>query len=653
MTASPLALRPPLPTTMSLRAGTFGSVALGAATGGVEPYTYSFACAGGMLPSGMGFAADTRTFAGTPDAPFRDSCTYKATDSSQPAATVSQAVEVVVDAIGRGSWRFLTRTVDRGQGICAIPGSRSVQLATLPRAHGGTEQAMYGLPGVPGKATSGFLLYFESKARVLWFTNPVAPPVLGSPNTYLYLVGTKTEVTAANADDALCLDVQIDSGADVCPGDSDADPPLEPEEYIHIHLNLRDDAFLNGGEYRCPDTNARPPQSGAAGVSNPVHEALGPVHARRAAAAAHAAVRDRVRGWSPGSEEASFAVVPEVGLASLSGRHGGFDYTGVSQSATFGAETGSGAWQAGLVASFTRTELRYRAEAALAEFGYRAGDHDTDILSLHPFAAWHAPSGGHVWASLGAGIGRLRHRDDLGFPSWSGSDASLRAHAAGVAVPLARVLSGELQAEAGIDSFAFDIKGGDRISSSLPAMNGLDYRAGLAWSAPVRGSPSVSLAYRHATGDGPEGGRLEARGSVSVEGVLHPRLALTGNAEGSFGLGDHEHEVWRLGGGIRFVPDGPGRGFGLDLDTRFVSLDDGGSSGMGIRGEVGYGLEGGVFPGTIRPYIGLIRRSGSGYVRRTLGLHLGSPSVWRIRIEVHDDSGDRSPALDLSLRHRF
>ena len=359
------------------------------------------------------------------------------------------------------------------------------------------------------------------------------------------------------------------------------------------------------------------------------------------------------RRWSPGSEQASFAVAPEVGLASLSGQRDGFDYTGVSESATFGAETGASAWQAGLVASFTRTELRYRAEAALAELGYRTGEHDTEILSLHPFAAWHAPTGGHLWASLGAGSGRLRHRDDLGFPSWSASDISLRAHAVGASVPLADVLSGELQAEAGIDSFAFDIKGGDRISSSLPTMRGLDYRAGLAWSAPVRGSPSVSLGYRHATGDGPEGGQLEARGSVSMEGILHPRLALIGNAEGSVGLGDYEHKYWRLGGGVRFAPDNPGRGFGLDLDARLMSLADGGPIGVGIRSEAGYGLWSDSFFGMIRPYVGLIRYSGDHSVRRILGLDLRGTSNWSVKIEVHDNSSDQSLTPKFSLRHRF
>jgi len=760
----PLAL--PLPGKISLRVETFYSAALVAATGGVQPYTYSLTCAGGMLPSGMGFAPETRTLAGTPDSPFRDSCTYTVTDSSQPAATVSRAVEVEVTAptippleltqilentpddeltlkIGRRSQRtfqaaaggvapytyelvdcmlpdglgfhpstrvlsgtpdeeyrgpnctyrvtdsssppasvslsfvlvvepleasdvrFRTRTVEPGQGLCVIPGSRSIQVATLPGAPHGEDSQRPRDYGLPGADEPDSLLRFDSEDRVLRFTNPDPPPVLGTPNTYRYLVGTTdrvgtgTGVDATNADDALCLDFQVNSGAGTCPEDDSVNPVLRPGDFIHVQLRLRDDAFWDGnanngrGEYRCPDTTAPPPRPPITeGVSNPVHEALGPVHARRATEVAHAAVRDRVRGWSPGSEQASFTVAPEVGLASLSGQHEGFDYTGNSESVTFGAETGAGAWQAGLVASFTRTELRYRAEAALAELGYRSGEHDTELLSLHPFAAWHGPTGGHLWASLGGGTGHLRHRDDLGFPSWSRSDVRLLAHAVGASVPVADVLSGELQAEAGIEWFSFDIKGGGRISSSLPTMRGRDYSAGLAWSAPIPGAPSVSMAYKHLTGDGPEGGQLEATGSVSVDGILHPRLALVGNARGSFGVGDYEQKFWRLGGGVRFAPDSAGRGFGLDLDARLMSLADGGPAGVGIRSEAGYGLWSDSFSGMIRPYVGLIRYSGDQSVRRTLGLDLRGTSNWLIKFEVHDDPGDQSLA-EVFLRHRF
>ncbi len=746
LTVPPLEL--PSVSDVGLTVGTFHSTALPVATGGVQPYTYSFTCAGGALPSGIGFAPATRRFAGTPDARFRDSCTYSVTDSSQPARTVSVAVEVevtggatpleltrvfekipgneltlkigrrsqttfqmasggvppytyelldctlpaglefhpgtrilsgtpneeyrgpnctyrvtdsssppvsvslsfvlVVEPLETSDWRFRTRTVAPG-GPCVLPGSGPVEVATLHAAHAGDGDASYALPGAPPSPESGVFLSFDPGKRVLTYTNPDPPPVLGTPNTYRYLVGTATSVTAANADDALCLDIQYVPRGSIC----DDTPPLT---HLQIMLQVRDDAFWddNAGEYRCPDTTAPPPRPGAGGSpSNPVHTALAPVHARRAADVAHATVRDRVRGWSPGAPGVLSAITPTVGLGALSGRSGGFDYSGSSESLSAGAELGAGSWQAGLVASVTRTDLRYRAPAGLAGRGYHAGEHDTEIFSLHPFAAWHMPSGGHLWASLGAGTGRLSHRDDVGFPSWSRSDVRLRAHAVGAALPIADVLSGELEAEAGIESFAFEIEGGDRISSTLPTMRGRDYRAGLAWSAPVAGAPSLSVAYEYLTGDGPEGGQLEANGSVSVEGVFDPRLTVTGNAGGSFGLGDQEHDSWGLGGGVRFAPGEGGRGFGLSLDTRLVSLDDGGSSDVGIRGEAGYGLWRGPYFGTVRPYVGLIRYSGDGSLRRALGVDLHDTRASRINVELHDRPRDRFRAIRFTLRRRY
>ena len=175
--------------------------------------------------------------------------------------------------------------------------------------------------------------------------------------------------------------------------------------------------------------------------------------------------------------------------------------------------------------------------------------------------------------------------------SSSRSDVRLSSYGLGASVPLADMLSGELGAEAGIDGFAFEIEGGGQISTSLPTLRGRDYRAGLAWSAPVPGTPYVSVAYKQLTGDGPEGAQVEARGSASVEGFLDPRLTLEGNAEATFGLGGYGHDSWQLGGGLHFAPGGSGRGLDLDLDARVMSPADGGEAGeIGVRGEAGYGL---------------------------------------------------------------
>ena len=229
----------------------------------------------------------------------------------------------------------------------------------------------------------------------------------------------------------------------------------------------------------------------------------------------------------------------------------------------------------------------------------------------------------------------------------------IRAYAVEGSIPLADVLSGELGVEAGFESLAFEIEGGHRISTSLPTLRGRDYRAGLAWSAPDSAAPSVSLSYKRLTGDGPGGARVEAQSTVSVAGVLDPRLTLRGNARASFGLGDYEQDSWHLGGGVRFAPAGVGRGFGVDVDTRLMSRADGRGDGVGVRGEAGYGLWGGPFLGTLRPYVGLIRDPNGDSIRRSVGLNLLDTPTSQVFVEVRDHSRDRVREIELVFRHRL
>ena len=262
---SSAALQLTSPAIPELNIGVFyGSEPLPRATGGVQPYTYSFTCAGGALPAGMGFAPETRVFAGTPDAQFHDSCTYSVTDSSQPAMTASQAVEVLVNPLELGTWRFRTRTIEPG-GPCVVPTSQgpSTEIAILPHAHGGEAgQDSYALLDFP----NNHFLAFDAHTRRLAY-NPPAVPILGTPNTYRYLVGAEG-VNAKNAADALCLDIQFNPGVDFCP-DPDGSGDLEPSHTTHILLQVRDDAYwdANAEEYRCPDSTAPAPRSSARKVS--------------------------------------------------------------------------------------------------------------------------------------------------------------------------------------------------------------------------------------------------------------------------------------------------------------------------------------------------------------------------------------------------
>ena len=624
------------------------------ATGGVEPYTYGLHCSNRapaqvpgpiILPPGLGFGHLTRVLSGTPTEAYGGpDCTYWVTDSATPPATLARNVALIVEP-ERAKWRFTQRSLAQ-------------QDRPLMRDSELEEQPIYELPdaeveGDPQPSDTGavyrFLgvsrpLSFNSNTRELEYRHPCDPdddcdPRLGRTSTYRYQV-----LFGDTIDDTLCIDVSYRVEND---GDDETEDPLIAS------VRIRDDAHFDGGQYVCPDPPLQPTSASSAAPSNPVHEALGPVHARRALDVVHGTVRDRVRGWTPGAPRALTAIAPQVGIGSLSGESEGFDYTGSSESVSTGAEIGVGSWQAGLVGSYSRTELHYRAATGLAERGYRSGEHTTEILSLHPFAAWHMPSGGNLWTSLGAGTGQLRHRDDLGFPSWSRSDVHLRSYAVGGSVPVADVLAGELEAEAGVESFAFEIEGGDRISSALPTLRGRDWRAGLTWSAPVRGAPSLSVAYRHLTGDGPEGGQLEAKGSVSVDGVLDPRLSLVSNVEGAFGLGDYEYNSWGLSGGIRFAPGEDRRGLGVDLDTRLVSPDGRGSADVGLRSEAGYGLWGGPLFPTVRPFAGVTRYSGDGSLRRSLGIDLRDTPGSRVRVEAWDRPRDRLRAIRASLRHRF
>ena len=619
-------------------------------SGGLPPYESSIE----GCPDWVTLLRDQAVLAGTAPVPENDRtffCTYVVTESPpgfRPPRSVTYGLRLDVGPLDRGAWRFRTRTLSGSEHPLHREAGVRQDFVILPQAVGGTGMETYELLDIRDPMEhSDPHLEFDPKSRVLSYRHPGVDPILDTPTTYRYQVSAGDQSSGEDiVHDALCVDVTF----------LDKRPSDAPDDLLDgVNVRVRDDARWNAAasEYSCPDTPPPSPPSSAAPVSNPVHSALAPVHARRAADAAHDAVRDRVRGWSPGSSRLLSAFAPKLGIGSLSGRSDGFDYSGSSESANAGAAFGVDSWQAGVVASFTGTDLDYRAAAELSERGYRTGEHRTEIFSLHPFAAWHLPSGGHLWASFGAGTGELRHRDDLGFPSWSRSDVRLRVHGAGASIPVADLLSGELQAEAGIESFAFEIEGGGRISPALPTLRGRDWRAGLAWSAPVPGAPAVSMAYRRLTGDGPGGGQLETRGSTSLEGVFDPRLALVGSVEGSFGLGDNEHDSWGLAGGVRFAPGELRRGLGLEFDTRLVSLDDGRSADVGIQGEAGYGLWGGPFLGALRPYVGLTRHSVDGSLRRSLGVDLRDTPDARAKIELHDHSRDRFSALEFSLDHRF
>ena len=83
-------------TTSALPAGTVGSsyATVLQGSGGAAPYTWSLSS--GTLPSGLGLSASTGTISGQPTTSSSNSLTFKVTDSSSPAQTMSVTLKLVV-----------------------------------------------------------------------------------------------------------------------------------------------------------------------------------------------------------------------------------------------------------------------------------------------------------------------------------------------------------------------------------------------------------------------------------------------------------------------------------------------------------------------------------------------------------------------------
>ena len=251
-------------------------------------------------------------------------------------------------------------------------------------------------------------------------------------------------------------------------------------------------------------------------------------------------------------------MTPRIGFGSLSGESDGFDYSGSSESVSLALDIGRAAWQAGLVAAATRTDLTYQAEAALRSRGYASGDHETELFSLHPFAAWHAPSGGHVWGSLGAGSGTLRHRDDARLPVLVATPTSSFAPGPWAPrFPWPTCSPERFRPRPTSSRSPSTSRAATPSRPRSPPCAAPTGGRGLRGAHPFTGAPALSVAYKRLTGDGPEGTRMEAAGSVAFAGLLDPPSHRVRHApEASFGLGDYEQDSWqsRRRRGLRLRP---------------------------------------------------------------------------------------------------
>ena len=478
-----------------------------------------------------------------------------------------------------------------------------------------------------------------------------------APTLTTYTYGVRRGGTEGIPGVAVCLDVRLTRGEQY-----DEGPPEILSDTITI--SYRNEAVRTmTGEFVCnpaptgddrPENGNQPgPQTDGSPASNPVHEALGPVHARRAARFVHGVVAERVRS----GEDAGAGATPFTGaeVAALSGAADGFTYSGESESLHAGLDVLTpGEWRLGVVGAFTRTELDYAAPLRLRP-RYVRGEHETELSSVHPFAA--RDFGRSVlWASLGYGTGTLRFRDlDPGSPYHRVKRTGLgfSTFAAGGAYALRELLGGELSAEAGYEQARLEIEGAaaDAAGSGIAAMT-LDTRdltAGLAWDRQgeaLRTHQRWSFGYRRAFGDGEHAHELEAGASLRLDD-LAPGLDVRGSLGGSWALGGKGTRSWRLGGALAYAPGEPDRGVSLGFEPWYTGDDR-----YGAALEAGYGLHSASLGETLFPYYRLSHRPSS--AEHALGVRGAgrSPTTWDLRgFSRRFDSYDRLGAeMQVKLR---
>ena len=240
-------------------------------------------------------------------------------------------------------------------GVTTDPGvlvARSIQMpvAFLPPSWNGN--ATYSI--VPELDPFSFV----SSTRLL--TSPAPHPV---PTPVVYTYGVRREADDALFAAAICFEIgRLEEERT----ETLANDDTRVWRDYSFTLTFRDEAVRTStGEYLC-HPNPRgddDPITESTGQSNPVHDALGMVHARRAVSLAHDLIGERVRDSSPGGEGA--VLHSDVDLGRLWGRSGGFSWSGTGESLLVGADVvqPGGALQLGLVAGFHRTALDYRAES--------------------------------------------------------------------------------------------------------------------------------------------------------------------------------------------------------------------------------------------------------------------------------------------------
>ena len=203
----------------------------------------------------------------------------------------------------------------------------------------------------------------------------------------------------------------------------------------------------------------------------------------------------------------------------------------------------------------------------------------------------------------------------------------LRSAALGFRHPLLSSPLGTFSFSGLAEHIALRIEGDEAEHGIRPRrLRGLDLGLGLDWrrrpaDAEPSLTPSLSFGVRRQTGDGAADSLIDIAGSLAYRPPSKP-LSFDFGASTLLGVAGNDSGAWDVRAAARYDPSAGPRGLELSLRSALGASSGETRAQYGLDGELSYGLFGGMFGSTVRPYVGVSGLAGAGGVRRAAGLRL-------------------------------
>ena len=296
------------------------------------------------------------------------------------------------------------------------------------------------------------------------------------------------------------------------------------------------------------------------------------------------------------------------------------------ETATFlvGADASWNRWLAGITVAHSIGAGGFRGGP-----GGGAGELDSTLTAVHPYARWQANDRLSAWGVLGYGAGDLTL--ETNGAAWE-TDTSMRMAAGGLRGVFLRGAGGlELAAKTDLRVTRIASDGvEDNTAGLLAAAAGGTSRLRLLvegsrsfrFGATRMLTPTLELGVRHDGGDAETGAGIDLGGSLRYADAA---LGLTAEASGRYLVahGDDAYREWGASASVRIDPGTPGRGLTLSVTPSWGASATGGAgrlwsvrdarglggrgfdAAMRLRAEVGYGLAAFRGKGAVTPFAGL------------------------------------------------